>query len=113
MDTSRNHAALVKVANGVYEQVPGETSFTLVMNGYHSRIQARVLDLPDFDIILGFEWLQAVNLIIDWRTLRIQVTGRGGDLYELLPVAAGRYVDSRPLVFAAESEELDEFITVN
>lgn len=113
VDTSRNHAALVKVANGAYEQVPGETSFTLVMNGYHSRIQARVLDLPDFDIILGFEWLQAVNPIIDWRTLRIQVSGRGGDLHELLPVAAGRYVDSRPLVFAAESEELDEFITAN
>jgi hypothetical protein len=45
--------------------------------------------------------------------LRIQVSGRGGELHELLPVAAGRYVDSRPLVFAAESEELDEFITAS
>jgi hypothetical protein len=71
VDTGRNHTTLVKVANGAYEQVPGETSFTLVMNGYHSRIQAGVLDLPDFDIILGFDWLQAVNPVIDWRTLRI------------------------------------------
>ena len=67
---------LVKVANGPYKQVLGETSFTLVMNGYHPRTQVRVLSLPDFDIILGFEWLQAVNPIIDWRTLRIQVPGR-------------------------------------
>jgi hypothetical protein len=45
--------------------------------------------------------------------LRIQVPGRGGELHELLPVAASRYVDSRSLVFAAESEELDEFITAS
>ena len=71
VDTSRNHPKLVKVANGAYEQVPGEASFTLVMSGYNSRIHARVLNLPDFDIILGFDWLRTVNPIIDWRTLRI------------------------------------------
>jgi transposase InsO family protein len=113
VDTSRNHSRLVKVANGAYEQVPGEASFTLVMNDYSSRVRARVLNLPDFDVILGFDWLRTVNPIIDWRTLRIQVPGRGGELHELLPAPANRYVDSHPLVFSAELEELEEPLTVS
>jgi transposase InsO family protein len=113
VDTSRNHPKLVKVANGAYEQVPGEASFTLVMSGYNSRIHARVLNLPDFDIILGFDWLRTVNPIIDWRTLRIQVSGRGGELHELLPAATNHYVDSRPLVFTADTEDAHDPLSAN
>ena len=71
IDTTRDHPRLVKVANGAYEQIPGESSFTLVMNGYTSRIHARVLNLSDFDVILGFDWLRKINPIIDWRALII------------------------------------------
>jgi len=45
--------------------------------------------------------------------LRIQVPGRGGELHELLPVAVSRYVDSRSLIFATESEDFDEFLTAS
>ena len=113
VDTSRNHPKLVKVANGAFEQVPGEASFTLVMSGYNSRIHARVLNLPDFDIILGFDWLRSVNPLIDWRTLRVQVPGRGGELHELLPASTNRYINSHPLIFTTELEELEEPLTAS
>jgi hypothetical protein len=43
------------MANRIYEQVLGESFFTLVINGYTFRIYARVLKLYDFDIILEFD----------------------------------------------------------
>jgi hypothetical protein len=54
VNISRNHLKLVKVANGVYKQVSEEASFTLIISGYNSRIHVRVLNLPDFNIILRF-----------------------------------------------------------
>ena len=113
VNTTRNHPRLVKVANGAYEQIPGESSFTLVMNGYTSRIHARVLNLHDFDIILGFDWLRTVNPIIDWRALKIQVPGKEGEFHELLPAATSHYVNSRPAVFTTDTEEQMEFLTAN
>lgn len=107
VETGRNHPKLVKVANGAYEQVPGEASLTVVINGYHSRIHARVLNLPDFDIILGYDWLRTVNPLIDWRTLRIQVEDRGGELYDLSPTFTSRFVDSQPLAFATELQDAE------
>ena len=106
IDTCRNEAKWVKVANGTYSQVPGEVSFTLLMGEYRSRIVARVLDLPDFDIILGYHWLREVNPVIDWKTLRVEVRGRGGETYELPPALTTGYVDSHPLAFEIESEPL-------
>jgi hypothetical protein len=83
------------------------------MNGYTSRIHARVLDLSDFDVILGFDWLQTVNPIIDWRALTIQVPGKEGestscyrqlqttmwtpDPLFLPPIQRNRWGSSRPI----------------
>ena len=83
------------------------------MNGYTSRIHARVLNLSDFDVILGFDWLRKINPIIDWRALTIQVPGKEGEFHELLPAATNRYVDSRPAVFEINIEEPTEFLTAN
>jgi Retroviral aspartyl protease len=104
VDTTRNTARWVKVANGDYSQVPGETSFTLKMGGYQSRVTASVLNLSDFDIILGLTWLREVNPVIDWKTLRVEVRDRGGELYALPPAGTTSYVDSRPLAFTVEGE---------
>ena len=105
IDDTRNRTKWVKIANGTHCQVPGEVSFTLMMGHYRSRITAHVLDLPDFDIILGLTWLQAVNPRINWKTLRIEVEDRGGELYALPPAGIGRYVTTRPHAFLMEMEE--------
>jgi Retroviral aspartyl protease len=104
IDTSRNDVQWVKVANGAYSQIPGEVSFTLFMGQYRSRIIARVLDLPDFEVILGLKWLREVNPDVDWKTLRVSVRGREGNLYDLPPAVTPGYIDSRPPVFQMEAE---------
>jgi len=83
------------------------------MNGYTSRIHARVLNLSDFDIILGFDWLRKINPIIDWRALKVQVPGEEGGFHQLLPAATNHYVDSRPAAFTVNLEELIEFLSAS
>jgi Retroviral aspartyl protease len=82
----------VQVANGAYSRIPGKTSFTLLIGRYRSRIEARILDLPDFDIILGYDWLRTINPIIDWRQLQIQVRDDQGILHDLIPMDTNRYI---------------------
>ena len=64
-ETNRDNPQWVKVANGSYMEVAGQVSITLVLGRYRTRIRARILEIPDYDIILRFEWLQQVNPVID------------------------------------------------
>jgi hypothetical protein len=43
----------------------GEVFFILIINGYNSRIYARILNLLNFNIIFNFDWLRIINFIID------------------------------------------------
>jgi hypothetical protein len=45
--------------------------------------------------------------------LTIQIPDKEGGSYSLLPAATNHYVDSRPAIFAIDSEEPMEFLTAN
>ena len=75
----------VQVANGTYMDASNQVKCTLVLGRYRTRIDARILDIPEFDIILGFDWLRTANPIINWQDLSIQVRDDSGELHELFP----------------------------
>jgi len=55
----------VQVADGSYVETQGYASVTLVINGYRTRVTVKILNLPEFDMILGFDWLRTTNPIIN------------------------------------------------
>lgn len=75
----------VQVANGTYVESVGKASLTIQINQYRVELVARVLELPGYDFILGFEWLRTANPQIDWQQLRIQVRDEEGQPHELFP----------------------------
>ena len=88
INTSRNHATLVKVANGAYKQVLGETSFTFVMNSYHSHIQVRV---PSFRTSISF------LVSIDYKPLILSSTGvRYEYKFQVTGLAPGHFRSTFP-----------------
>lgn len=84
----------VQVANGSYMESEGEVDFTLVFDRYRTRVHARILNTPEYDIILGLDWLRAANPVIDWQRMSVQLRGSGGELHELFPSDTMRYVNS-------------------
>ena len=55
VETRRNSPHWVQVANGTYMEAPAQACFTLVMSRYRTRVEARVLDMPEYDVILGLD----------------------------------------------------------
>jgi hypothetical protein len=84
LDNDGNEPSWVQIADGSIIKALGQAIFTLALNRYRTRVTARVLEMPEYDIILGFEWLRVTNPIIDWEEMRIQIR-EGGELYELFP----------------------------
>ena len=105
--TADDEPHLVQVADGSYMEAGGVAAFTLTFGRFHSRIKAKVLDLPDYDIILGFDWLRTHNPDIDWRTMTIKVREEDGSLYELLPQSSLRYVQTHEVAYALRDQEIE------
>ena len=105
VETRRNSPHWVQVANGTYMEAPAQACFTLVMSRYRTRVEARVLDMPEYDVILGLDWLRTANPIIDWQEMSIQVRDSGGELCELFPRDTTRYVQTRESLYALEEIE--------
>lgn len=94
----------VQTATGTYAQMPGEANFTLFLGEYRSRVQARVLNMPEFDIILGLAWLREVNPHINWRTLQVEVTDIEGNTHQVEHIRTSHYIQNE--LVACLCEEL-------
>lgn len=82
----------VQVANGSFLQVGAETQLTLAMGDYQTEVNARILDVEGYDIILGMDWLRSANPTIDWKEMTIRVTDRAGRPCTLQPASPYRKV---------------------
>ena len=102
VEKRRNSPHWVQVANGTYMEAPGMTHFTLAIARYRTRVEARVLELPEYDIILGLDWLRTANPVIDWQEMNIQVRNTGGELCELYPRDTTRYIRTQEATYAIE-----------
>ena len=92
----------VQVADGNYLEASSRANCTLIMGYYRTRIEARILDMPHYDIILGLDWLRTANPIINWQEMSIQVRDEGGDLCELFPRDTSHYITTRERTYAIE-----------
>ena len=92
----------VQVANGTYMESTGSVDLTLAMDRYQTRIHAKVLDMPEYDVILGLDWLQTANPVIDWQDMSIQVREESGTIHELSPQDPVRYVHTQEGTYAVE-----------
>lgn len=78
--------------NGSHVPIHGRTSFLLRLGTFHTTIDCRILNLPEFDIILGLQWLRAINPQTNWHTLEFKILDQAGTTHILRP---GNY--HRPL----------------
>ena len=97
----------VQVANGNYLETGGTVNVTLAFGRYQTRVSARLLELPEFDVILGLDWLRSANPVIDWRDMKIQVREESGEVCDLLPQDPFRYVQTQEVAFAIEDTDAD------
>jgi hypothetical protein len=102
VETRRNSPHWVQVANGTYMEAPAQANFTLAMARYRTRVKARVLDMPEYDVILGMDWLRTANPVIDWQEMSIQVRDTGGELCELFPRDTTRYIRTQEATYAID-----------
>jgi len=61
------------MADGRRSNVAGTARIPLEIGDYKETIEARVVDLADFDMVLGLSWLQSANPSIDWKAMAITV----------------------------------------
>ena len=106
-ETEDNAPHWVRVADGTYLETGGVINLTLAFGRYKTRVSARTLDLPEYDIILGLEWLRSANPVIDWRDMKIQVREESGEFHELLPQDAVRYIQTREMAYTLEGERIE------
>ncbi len=102
IEENRNSSHWVQVADGNYMQASGRVHCTLVMDRYRTRIEARVLEMPQYDLILGIDWLRSATPVIDWEDMSMQVRGEEGEICELYPPSTTQYVSTRGRTFAIE-----------
>jgi transposase InsO family protein len=94
---SPNDSVNIRLPNGSMVPLYGTSTFTLRIGSYSVQIEARVLDLPDIDIILGLEWLRSTNPFIDWSTLEIRVQDDKGHWHTIRKPDEHRTIDSSAL----------------
>jgi Reverse transcriptase (RNA-dependent DNA polymerase)/RNase H-like domain found in reverse transcriptase/Retroviral aspartyl protease/Integrase core domain/Integrase zinc binding domain len=98
----RNKEHWAQVADGRFIQSSGLVRCTLVMDRYRTRLEARVLQIPEYDVILGFNWLREANPIINWQELSIQVRDEGGSLCELFPRDPVHHISTQDTTYSFE-----------
>jgi len=95
----------VKVANGTFAQIPGKARIRLGIGQYRESLSARIVDLPDFDLILGYDWLRRNNPDIDWQTLSVSLTDKDGQFHTLAQGGVTPSLLVEPLACSVESVE--------
>jgi hypothetical protein len=74
---------IVQMADGRRSNVAGTARIPLEIGDYKETIEARVVDLADFDMVLGLSWLQSANPSIDWKAMAITVIDGSGKPHTL------------------------------
>jgi transposase InsO family protein len=81
---SINPMSSVELPDGRQMTTHGVATGQLKMGKYKCHIQAHVIDVLDFDLILGLTWLRTVNPKIDWKTLTLEVKDNVGQTHTIL-----------------------------
>ena len=77
----------VHLSNGAMMTIHERAQLWLHLSTYWVAVEAQVIDLPDFDLILGIDWLWKANPVIDWRNLQIWVWDNQKKGHTLIPLA--------------------------
>ena len=102
---STSHANYVLLPNNERMKIYGSATIDLGLGTYRTTLDTQVINLPDFDVILGLRWLRETNPRIDWKHLRIDLDGEG-QTHSIVPDAPYPTVSLNYI-----PEEADKFIS--
>lgn len=74
----RGRTMVVKLPNGA-SMATDQYAFVLLQVGsYRFKVEAVVLDLSGYDVVLGLAWLKEANPSIDWTSSTVRITDKRG-----------------------------------
>lgn len=84
----------VQVADGRYREASQTVHCGLQLGTYQMNLDARVLYLPSYDVILGRDWLTSVNPVIDFQDHSMEIQDPQGRIHELRPENTQHYIST-------------------